>query len=109
MISPIIKPSSDPISFSSAYDPDEDPMDTLHFEPESFRSPPDRRLSWNPEAPRIDEVNLSEPEIFMLRGRRLQARTMGGALRHGLAKLRHLVGGRRGGSRARHPGCHSHV
>jgi hypothetical protein len=25
-------------------------MDTLHFEPERFRKPPDRRLFWNHEA-----------------------------------------------------------
>jgi hypothetical protein len=84
-------------------------MDTLHFEPERFRKPRDRRLFWNHEA-RIDEVNLSEPEIFMLRGRRLQARAIGGAVRHGLAKLRHLLRGGRGDPRApRHPRCHSHA
>jgi hypothetical protein len=84
-------------------------MDTLHFEPERFRKPPDRRLFWNHEA-RIDEVNLSEPEIFMLRGRRLQARAIGGAVRHGLAKLRHLLRGGRGDPGApRHPRCRSHA
>jgi hypothetical protein len=41
----------------------------------------------------------------MLRGRRLQARAIGVAVRRGFAKLRHLLGGGRGGSGApRHPG-----
>ena len=60
-------------------------MDTLHFEPQSFHSPRVKRLFGDQEAPRIDEMNLSELEVFMLRGRRLQAQTIGGALRHAFA------------------------
>jgi hypothetical protein len=66
-------------------------MDTLHFEPQSFHSRQVRRLFGDHESRRFDEMNLSEPEVFMLRGRRLQAQTIGGALRYAFAKLRRLV------------------
>ncbi|MGH6918286.1 MAG: hypothetical protein ACREJ0_11365 [Geminicoccaceae bacterium] len=66
-------------------------MDTLHFDPPRFEGPQGRRLSRDHEARRIDEMNLSEPEVFMLRPRRLQAQAIGGALRHALATLRRLL------------------
>jgi hypothetical protein len=66
-------------------------MDTLHFEPPSFHSRRVRRLFGDDNARRFDEVNLSEPEVFMLRGRRLQAQVIGEALRHAFAKLRRLL------------------
>jgi hypothetical protein len=40
---------------------------------------------------RNDELNLSEVEVFMLRGRRLQAQAIGGALCQAFAKLRRLL------------------
>jgi hypothetical protein len=66
-------------------------MDTLHFEPQSFHSRQVRRLLGDHEPRRFDEMNLSEPEAFMLRGLRLQAQVIGGALRHAFAKLRSLL------------------
>jgi hypothetical protein len=66
-------------------------MDTFHFEPQSVHSRQVRRLFGDHEPRRFDEMNLSEPEVFMLRGRRLQAHVIGDALRHALAKLRSLL------------------
>jgi hypothetical protein len=79
-------------------------MDTLHFEPLNFHSPEGRRLSRDPGARRIDEMNLSEVEVFMLRGRRLQAQVVGGALRRAWAKVPRLL--RRGRAE---PGRHRHA
>jgi hypothetical protein len=82
-------------------------MDTLHFEPQSFHSPRVSRV-FGDRTRRIDEVNLSEPEIFMLRGRRLQAQLIAGALRRVLAKLRYFV--RRSDDDPPRPqGCRSHA
>jgi hypothetical protein len=72
-------------------------MDTLHFE-QSFQGPQGRRPSRDDETRRIDEANLSEVEVFMLRGRRLQAQAIGGALRQAFAKLRRLLRRSRGDS-----------
>ena len=84
-------------------------MDTLHFEPQSFHSPRVKRLFGDQEAPRIDEMNLSELEILMLRGRRLQAQTIGEAVRQAFAKLRRLLRGSDGDAGSRHPGRHRHA
>ena len=84
-------------------------MDTLHFEPQSFHSPRVKRLFGDQEAPRIDEMNLSELEIFMLRGRRLQAQTIGEAVRQAFAKLRRLLRGSDGDAGSRQPGRHRHA
>ena len=62
-------------------------MDTLSFEPERFHSPQSRP----DEQGRIAAPNLSDVEVFMLRGRRLQAQVVGQALQRGLAKLRRLM------------------
>jgi hypothetical protein len=72
-------------------------MDTLHFDPLNFKSYEPRR---------IDETNLSEVEVFMLRGRRLQAQAIGGALRKGFARLRRVLGRLHPGSRS---GRHRHA
>jgi hypothetical protein len=79
-------------------------MDTLHFEPPNFHSPEGRRLSRDAEARHIDEMNLSEVEVFMLRGRRLQAQAIGGALRRTWAMLPRLL--RHGHAE---PGRHRHA
>jgi len=84
-------------------------MDTLHFERPSFHSP-EGRHSRDDEARRLDETNLSDVDVFMLRGRRLQAQVVGGALRSAWAKLHHLL--RRsddGSGSARQDGCHRHA
>jgi hypothetical protein len=84
-------------------------MDTLHFE-QSFQGPQGRRLSRDDETRRIDEANLSEVEVFMLRGRRLQAAAIGGALRQAFAKLRRLLRRGHGDSGSpRQPGRHHHA
>jgi hypothetical protein len=77
-------------------------MDTLNFEPERFDSPQSRR----DDESLVAATNLSDVEVFMLRGRRLQAQAVGGALRRGLAKLRRLLRRSHGqvGS-PRQPGC----
>jgi hypothetical protein len=85
-------------------------MDTLHFEPQGFHNPEGRRLFRDHDAARIDEMNLSEVEVFMLRGRRLQAQAIGGALRQAFAKLGRLL--RRGHERSdapRQPGRQRHA
>jgi hypothetical protein len=84
-------------------------MDTLHFEPHSFHSRQVRRLFGDHEARRFDEVNLSEPEVFMLRGRRLQAQVVGGALRHAFARLRRLLSFRDDSGAQQHPDRHRHA
>ena len=65
-------------------------MDTLHFEPPSFHGP-DARHTRDDRARRSDEMNLSDLDVFMLRGRRLQAQVVGGALRRAFANLPHLL------------------
>jgi len=75
-------------------------MDTLHFDPVYLK---------NYQPRRIDEMNLSEVEVFMLRGRRLQAQAIGGALRKGFARLRRLVAGSQRVRGARRPASHSHA
>jgi hypothetical protein len=85
-------------------------MDTLHFEPETFHGPEGRRSFRDDEAGRTQDVNLSEVEVFMLRGRRLQAQAIGWALRQALASLRRLL--RRSRSDpgpAGQPRCHRHA
>jgi hypothetical protein len=67
-------------------------MDTLYFEPPRFQEPGLVRSVRDYET-RIGEVNLSEIEVFMLRGRRLQAQAMGGWWRRGFGKLRRLLSG----------------
>jgi hypothetical protein len=85
-------------------------MDTLHFEPQSFHNPQDSRLLRDQEAHRIDDMNLSEVEVFMLRGRRLQAQAVGGALRRAFAKLRRLLRRSAGDAGSpRQPGRHRHA
>jgi hypothetical protein len=59
-------------------------MDTLHFDPLNSKTYQSRRM---------EEMNLSELETFMLRGRRLQAQAIGDALRNGFARLRRLFAG----------------
>jgi hypothetical protein len=81
-------------------------MDTLHFEPQGFHNPEGKLRDH--DAPRIDEMNLSEVEVFMLRGRRLQAQAIGGALRQGVAKLRRLLR-RSDGDAGSQPGRHRHA
>jgi hypothetical protein len=76
-------------------------MDTLSFEPERFHGPQSRG---DDDASRIRE-NLSDVEVYMLRGRRLQAQAVGGALRRGFGKLRRLLRrghGSAGADRRRH-------
>jgi hypothetical protein len=73
-------------------------MDTLHFAPRDFDGRGEMRPS--DTGYRIDEPNLSDVEVFMLRGRRLQAQAVGGGLRRGLAALRRLLRGRHRGSDA---------
>jgi hypothetical protein len=85
-------------------------MDTLHLEPQSFHSPRGGRPLRDHEARRIDEVNLSEVEVFMLRGRRLQAQAVGEAVRRAFAKLRRLLRhGHGDAGAARQPGRHRHA
>jgi hypothetical protein len=87
-------------------------MDTLHFEPRGFHPEgrhPEGRLPFRDEQTRgSDELNLSEVEVFMLRGRRLQAQAIGGALRQGVAKLRRLLR-RSDGDAGSQPGRHRHA
>jgi hypothetical protein len=96
---------------SSVYKPNQriPDMDTLHFEPPSFHSP-DGSHAPDDRARRSDEMNLSDVDVFMLRGRRLQAQVIGDALRRAFAKLPHLLRRRNKGSRtARQHGCHRHA
>jgi hypothetical protein len=84
-------------------------MDTLHFEPERFRAEGGRSFR-DDEAGRTQDVNLSEVEVFMLRGRRLQAQAIGGALRQTFAKLRRLLRRSHGRSGStRQPSRHRHA
>ena len=62
-------------------------MDTLHFEPRSFHRRQVRLLFRDCHRHRADETNLSDIDVFMLRGRRMQAQVIGGALRRAFAKL----------------------
>jgi hypothetical protein len=85
-------------------------MDTLHFEPQSFHSRRVRHLFGDDRARRIDDTNVSEPEVFMMRGRRLQVQAIGDVLRDVLAKLHRLL--RRSHHDAgapRHAGRHRHA
>jgi hypothetical protein len=76
-------------------------MDTLHFDLLKFENDPPRR---------IDELNLSELEVFMLRGRRLQAQTIGAAWRRGSSRLRRLLRSFHPSSGSgRHSGWHRHA
>ena len=85
-------------------------MDTLHFEPQSFHSRQVRRLFGDDPARRIEDMNLSELEVFMLRGRRLQAQVIAGAVRRAFGKLGRLLSGSRGVSASpRQPGRHRHA
>jgi hypothetical protein len=82
-------------------------MDTLHFESRRFR--PEVQLPFREEQRRgSNELNLSEVEVFMLRGRRLQAQVIGGALRQGIASLRRLLR-RSDGDAGSQPGRHRHA
>ena len=85
-------------------------MDTLHFEPQSFHGREVSRLFADDRPRRIDDMNVSEPEVFMLRGRRLQAQAIGDVLRDALAKLRRLLRRPHGASRMpRHAGGRRHA
>jgi hypothetical protein len=84
-------------------------MDTLHFEPRSFHSPQVGRMFGDQPVTRIDDLNLSELEVFMLRGRRLQALAMGEALREVFTKLGRLLRGSGDEPGSRHPDCHGHA
>jgi hypothetical protein len=85
-------------------------MDTLHYEPRSFHSPQASRVFHDKRPRAIDDMNLSELEVFMLRGRRLQAQAMGGVLRSLFAKLGRLLRrsdhGTAGHHPSHHPDCH---
>jgi hypothetical protein len=61
-------------------------MDTLNFDFERY-SPQSRR----DDGQSLAETNLSDVEVFMLRGRRLQAQTLGRAWRRAVARLRRLL------------------
>jgi hypothetical protein len=61
-------------------------MDTLNFDFERY-SPQSRR----DDEQSLAETNLSDVEVFMLRGRRLQAQTLGRAWRRAVARLRRLL------------------
>ena len=60
-------------------------MDTLNFDFERY-SPRRRR-----DEQSLAQPNLSDIDVFMLRGRRLQAQAIGEALRRGVARLRRLL------------------
>ena len=68
-------------------------MDTLHFEPQSFHSRQVRRLFGDDPARRIEDMNPSELEVLLLRGGRLQAQAIGGAVRRAFGKLSRLLRG----------------
>jgi hypothetical protein len=103
----IIKPRADLISKSSVYEPSEEStMDTLHFEPRSFHSRQVGRLFGDDDRHPADEMNLSDIDVFMLRGRRLQAQVIGGALRRAFARLGRLL---RASGSAQAPGGHRHA
>lgn len=81
-------------------------MDRFDTEPRGFYDHQARLL--RPHLPRrIDDMNVSELEVFMLRGRRLQARAMGEGIGWLFGKLRRLL---RGSSRTStspgQPDCH---
>jgi hypothetical protein len=81
-------------------------MDTLHFEWRDFDGTRgDRPVA--DHAVRITDVNLSEVEIFMLRGRRLQAQAIGGLWRRAVGRLGRMLGGTHG--HALPPGRHRRV
>ena len=84
-------------------------MDRFAIEPQSFYAHQSRLLFRDQAPRRIDDMNLSELEVFMLRGRRLQARAMGDGFRQLLGKLRRLLHrtGHWPSRRRRHPDCHS--
>jgi hypothetical protein len=81
-------------------------MDRFDTEPRHFYDHQARLL--RPHLPRrIDDMNLSELEVFMLRGRRLQARAMGDAIGSLLGKLKRLLRGSSDEPTSRHPDCHN--
>jgi hypothetical protein len=70
-------------------------MDTLHFE-----WPRRDRGSGRPlgaDVARSEDANLSDVEVFMLRGRRLQAQTIGGLWHRAVGKLQRLLRRAHGG------------
>ncbi len=82
-------------------------MDRFDTEPRGFYDHQARLL--RPHLPRrIDNMNVSELEVFMLRGRRLQARAMGEAIGWLFGKLRRVLRGSGDvPTSPRHPGCHN--
>jgi hypothetical protein len=67
-------------------------MDRFDTEPRAFYDHQARLL--RPHLPRrIDDMNVSELEVFMLRGRRLQARAMGDGIGWLFGKLRRPLRG----------------
>jgi len=81
-------------------------MDRFDTEPQGFYDHQARLLRPHTSR-RIDEMNVSELEVFMLRGRRLQARAMGAALGWLFGKLRRVLRGSGDApASARHRGCH---
>jgi hypothetical protein len=81
-------------------------MDRFDTEPRNFYDH-QARLLLQPHRPRrIDDMNVSELEVFMLRGRRLQARAMGEAIGWLVGKLRGLLRGSSTEPSSRHPDCH---
>jgi len=82
-------------------------MDRFDTEPQVFYDHQARLL--RPHLPRrIDDMNVSELEVFMLRGRRLQARAMGEAFGWLLGKLRRVLRGPGDAPAShRHPDCHN--
>ena len=81
-------------------------MDTLNFEPRSFHSSQVERMFSKQDGAPIDDMNLSDLEVFMLRGRRMQARAIGGELRSIFAKLAKLWRGDHQ-DRTGDGGCHN--
>jgi hypothetical protein len=81
-------------------------MDRFDTEPRHFHDHQARLLRPHPPR-RIDDMNLSELEVFMLRGRRLQARAMGDAIGSLLGKLKRLLRGSSDEPTSRHPDCHN--
>jgi len=80
-------------------------MDRFDTEPRGFYDHQARLL--RPHLPRrIGDMNVSELEVFMLRGRRLQARTMGDAVAWLVGKLGRLMRGYGTKPTSRHPECH---
>jgi hypothetical protein len=78
-----------------------------HVEPQAFQLHQSRPLFRGDGARRIEEMNVSELEVFMLRGRRLQARAVGDAVRQLAAKLRQRMSGAAREPSPHHPDCHS--